>query len=186
MERTWDVIRRYGTQSVMKVGLNQPIMREVLGKLMSSAESDVLTQSVTKDSADNYQITRKQPVKRAKKGLKRLKSRVGRMTVNQRMVKSVVASLAKVSRPNENGQVDCEAPGGGEKEHLIPPMLLAGLISTVLKSKMSAQTLTDTKLGMEVISQCGSGRLDDYKPSRTNMARMKLEGQLSSRLSSHG
>ena len=31
---------------------------------------------------------------------------------------------------------------------------------------------------MEVISQCGSGGLDDYKPSRTNMARMKLEGQL--------
>ena len=29
-----------------------------------------------------------------------------------------------------------------------------------------------------VISQCGSGGLDDYKPSRTNMARMKLEGQL--------
>ena len=26
MERTWDLIRRYGTQSVMKVGLNQPIM----------------------------------------------------------------------------------------------------------------------------------------------------------------
>ena len=36
MERTWDVIRRYGTQSVMKLGLNQPIMREVLGKPMSS------------------------------------------------------------------------------------------------------------------------------------------------------
>ena len=36
----------------------------------------------------------------------------------------------------------------------------------------------DTKLEMEVISQCGSGGLDDYKPSRTNMARMKLEGQL--------
>ena len=31
---------------------------------------------------------------------------------------------------------------------------------------------------MEVISQCGSGGLDDYKPSLTNMARMKLEGQL--------
>ena len=30
IERTWDVIRRYGTQSVMKVGLNQPIMREAL------------------------------------------------------------------------------------------------------------------------------------------------------------
>ena len=36
MERTWDVIRRYGTQSVMKVGFDQPIMREVLEKLMSS------------------------------------------------------------------------------------------------------------------------------------------------------
>ena len=31
---------------------------------------------------------------------------------------------------------------------------------------------------MEIISQCGSEGLDDYMPSRTNMARMKLEGQL--------
>ena len=43
MERTWDVIRRHGTQSVMKVGLNQPIMREVLEKIRNSVESDVLT-----------------------------------------------------------------------------------------------------------------------------------------------
>ena len=58
MERTSDVIRRYGTQSVMKVGLNQTIMREVLEKLMSSVESDVLTESATEDSADDQQITR--------------------------------------------------------------------------------------------------------------------------------
>ena len=31
---------------------------------------------------------------------------------------------------------------------------------------------------MQVISQCGSGGLEDYTPSRTNIARMKLEGQL--------
>ena len=68
MERTWDVIRRYGTQSAMKVGLNQPIMIEVLEKLMSSVESDVLTESVTEDSADDQQIKRKLPVRRAKKG----------------------------------------------------------------------------------------------------------------------
>ena len=67
MERSWDVIRRYGTQSIMKVGLNQPIMREVLVKLV---------------------------------------------------------------------------------------------------------------LEMEIISQCGSGGLEDYRPSRTNMAKLKLEGQL--------
>ena len=65
MERIWDVIRRYGTQSIMKVGLNQPIMREVLEKIMNSVESDVLTESVTEDSADDQQITRKLPVRRA-------------------------------------------------------------------------------------------------------------------------
>ena len=59
MERTRDVIRKYGTQSVMQAGLNQPIMREVLEKLTSSVESDILTESVTKDSADDQQITRK-------------------------------------------------------------------------------------------------------------------------------
>ena len=53
MERSWDVIRRYGTQSKMKVGLNQPIMREVLEKKLNSIESDVLTESLTEDSADD-------------------------------------------------------------------------------------------------------------------------------------
>ena len=118
MEKTWDVIRRYGTQSAMKVGLNQPIMREVLGKLMSSAESDVLTESVTKDSADDQQIARKLPVRRAKKGLKSLKGRIGSKTVNQKLVKSkanaVVASLAKVARPSESGQRDGATLAGGE------------------------------------------------------------------------
>ena len=56
-------------------------------------------------------------------------------------------------------------------------MLLAGLISTASKSKKSAQNLADTKLETEVISQCGSGGLDDYKTSRSNRARMNL-GQL--------
>ena len=54
MERSWDVIRRYGTQSIMKMGLNQPIMREVLEKIMNSMEFDVLTESITEDSADDY------------------------------------------------------------------------------------------------------------------------------------
>ena len=102
MERTWDVIHRYGTQSVMKVGLNQPIMREVLEKLISSVESDVLTESVTEDSADDQQITRKLHVRRAKKGLKRMKGKTRSKTVNQKMVKSkaseMVASLARAAR----------------------------------------------------------------------------------------
>ena len=54
MERTWDVMRGYGTHSVLKVRLNQPIMREFLEKLMNSTEPDDLTESVTEDSADDY------------------------------------------------------------------------------------------------------------------------------------
>ena len=181
MERTWDVIRRYGTQSIMKVGLNQRIMREVLEKIVNSVESDVLTESVTEDSADDQQITRKLPVRRAKKGLKRLKGKTGSRAVNQKVVRSkastVVASLAGVAHLSESGQGDGVLLSGGEKENLIPPMLLAGLTTTATRSKKCARTLADTKLEMEVISQCGSGGLDDYKTSRTNMARMRLEGQ---------
>ena len=119
MERIWDVIRSYGTQSIMKVGLNQPIMREVLEKIVNSVESDVLTESVTEDSADDQQITRKLPVRRAKKGLKRLKRNTGSRAVNQKVVRSkastVVASLAGVAHSSENGQGDGAMLAGEKK-----------------------------------------------------------------------
>ena len=157
-------------------------MREVLEKIMNSVESDVLTESVTEDSADDQQITRKLPVRRAKKGLKRLKGKTGSRAVSQKVVKSkastVVASLAGVARSGESGQGDGAMLAGGEKENLIPPMLLAGLNTTATRSKKNARTLADIKLEREVISQFGSAGLDDYKPSRTNVARMKLEEQL--------
>ena len=86
-----DAVRREG-------GVQQPIMLEVLGKLMSSTESDVLTESVSEDSADDNQIMRKLPIRRATKGLKRLKGRTGSKIVNEKVTKSkanaVVASLA--------------------------------------------------------------------------------------------
>ena len=66
----------------MKVGLNQPIMREVLEKIVNSMESDVLTESVKEDSADDQQGTKKLLVRRAKKGLKRLKGKTGSRVVN--------------------------------------------------------------------------------------------------------
>ena len=146
MERTWDVIRSYGTQSVMNVGLSQPIMRKILEKLMSSEESDVLTESVTEDSADDQQITRKLPVRRVKKGLKRLKVKTGSKTVDQKVVKSkasaVVASLARAARPSDIGQGDGATLAGGEKENLIPPMLLADLTTTATRSKKNARILS--------------------------------------------
>ena len=118
--RSWDVIRRYGTQFIMKVGLNQPIMREVLEKIMNSMESDVLTESVTEDSTDDQQVTKKLPVGRARKGLKRLKGKTGSRAVNQTVVKSkasaVVASLTSAGRSGESGQGDGATLTGGEKE----------------------------------------------------------------------
>ena len=130
MERTWHVIRRYGTQSVLKVGLNQPIMREVLEKIMNSVESDVLTESVTEDSADDQQITRKVPVRRAKKGLNRLKGKTGSRAVNQKVVKSkastVVASLARVARSGESGQGDGATLARGRKREPDTPYAIGG------------------------------------------------------------
>ena len=138
MEKSWDVIRRYGTKKLL--------------------------------------------VRRARKGLKRLKGKSGSRVVNQRVVKSkakaVVTSLISVGRSGESGQRDGATPAGGEKENLIPPMLLAGLTITATRSKKTARTLVDTKLEMEILSQCGSGGLEDYRPSRINMAKLKLEGQL--------
>ena len=106
----------------MKVGLNQPIMREVLEKIMNSMESDVLTESVTEDSADDQPVTKKLPVRRAKKGLKRFKGKTGSRVVNQRVVKSkastVVASLTNAGRTGESGQGDGATLVGKEKENL--------------------------------------------------------------------
>ena len=33
MEEVWTVVQRYGTQSMLKTGLNRPLMREILDKL---------------------------------------------------------------------------------------------------------------------------------------------------------
>ena len=55
-------------------------------------------------------------------------------------------------------------------------MLLAGLISTASKSRKNERT--ETRLEMKAISQCGSGGLENYKPSRPNTAKTKLQGQL--------
>ena len=185
MESTWGIIRRYRTQSAMRVGLSQPIMRELKEKMVESTESDGLTESVTEESAERSPIMRDQRIRRTKKGLRKyksvvrkLKEKVNDKLINPKVVRSkaatVVRSLAKVSRPSKVGQGDGERHGGREKENHVTPMLLAELISTASKAKKQ----NDTRLKMEVISQCGSGGLEDYKPSCKNMAKMKLEGQL--------
>ena len=58
MEEVWTVVQSYGTQSILKVGLNRPLMREVLDKLdeCEGRLSELLIDSVTDESEANSPI----------------------------------------------------------------------------------------------------------------------------------
>ena len=58
MEEVWTVVQKYGTQSILKVGLNQPLMREVLDKLdeWEGRMSELLIDSATDESEANSPI----------------------------------------------------------------------------------------------------------------------------------
>ena len=73
-------------------------------------------------------------------------------------------SLAIVSCSNENGQGCGATHGRREKENLVPLKLSAGLISSASKARKNERTLADSRLEMEVIRQCDSFELEDYKP----------------------
>ena len=58
MEEVWTVVQSYGTQSILKVGLNRPLMREVLDKLeeCEGRLSELLIDSATGESEANSPI----------------------------------------------------------------------------------------------------------------------------------
>ena len=58
MEEVWTVVQSYGTQSILKTGLNRPLMREVLGKLdeCEGRLSELLIDSATDESEANSPI----------------------------------------------------------------------------------------------------------------------------------
>ena len=58
MEEFWTVVQSYGTQSILKTGLNQPLMREVLDKLdeCEGRLSELLIDSATDESEANSPI----------------------------------------------------------------------------------------------------------------------------------
>ena len=55
MEEVWTVVQSYGTQSILKIGLNRPLMREVLDKLdlCEGRLSELLIDSATDESEAN-------------------------------------------------------------------------------------------------------------------------------------
>ena len=58
MEEVWTVVQSYGTQSILKVGLNRPLMREVLDKLdeCEGRLSELLIDLATDESEANSPI----------------------------------------------------------------------------------------------------------------------------------
>ena len=58
MEEVWTVVQSYGTQSILKTGLNRPLMREVLDKLdeCEGRLSELLIDSATDESEANSPI----------------------------------------------------------------------------------------------------------------------------------
>ena len=58
MEEVWTVVQSYGTQSILKIGLNRPLLREVLDKLdeCEGRLSELLIDSVTYESEANSPI----------------------------------------------------------------------------------------------------------------------------------
>ena len=58
MEDVWTVVQSYGTQSILKTGLNRPLMREVLDKLDECEDrlSELLIDSATDESEANSPI----------------------------------------------------------------------------------------------------------------------------------
>ena len=58
MEEIWTVVQSYGTQSILKVGLYRPLMREVLDKLdeCEGRLSELLIDSATDESEANSPI----------------------------------------------------------------------------------------------------------------------------------
>ena len=58
MEEVWTVVQSYGTQSILKLGLNRPLMREVLDKLdeCEGRLSELLIDSATDESEANSPI----------------------------------------------------------------------------------------------------------------------------------
>ena len=188
MEEVWTVVQSYGTQSILKVGLNRPLMREVLDKLeeCKGRLSELLIDSATDESEANSPIKMtpqedkgemvylsrlvidKINEMKMKLGSKMIPRRAGKMKVDSEISIKAVNS-AKRKRFDEAmdlGQGDDQLPGTDRMltdVAMVPPILMAGIKSTGYKSKRSHRILTGATLEMEILSQCGESTMKDFK-----------------------
>ena len=212
MEEVWTVVQSYGSQSFLKVGLNRPLMREVLDEFdeCEGRLSELLINSATDESEANSTIkmTKQEDkgevvyLSRTRKGTMRLKlvidqinemkmklgskvipRRAGKTKVDSEISIKAVNSVKRkrVDEATDLGQGDDRLPGTDRMltdVAMVPPILMAGIKSTVYTSKPSDRILTGATLEMETLSQCGESTMKDFKPSPMNHGKGSVVGQL--------
>ena len=196
MEEVWTVVQSYGTQSILKVGLNRPLMREVLDKLdeCEGRLSELLTPQEDKGEVVYLSRTRRGTMRsklvidkinamKMKLGSRVMPRRVGKTKVDSEIPMKAVnsAKRKRVEEVMDLGQGDYQLPGTDKMLTdiaMVPPILMAGIKSTGYKSKRSDRTLTGATLEMEILSQCGENTMKDFKPSPMNHGKGSVAGQL--------
>ena len=111
MEEVWTVVQSNGTQSILKMGLNRPLMREVLDKLdeCEGRLSELLIDSATDESEANSSIKmtpqedKKEVVylSRTRKGTMRSKILIDRIN-EMKMKPGSKVTLRKLGKTKEN------------------------------------------------------------------------------------
>ena len=118
MEEVWTVVQSYGTQSILKIGLNRPLMREVLDKLdqCEGRLSKLLIDSATDESEANSPIKMtpqedKEEVvylSRIRKGTMRLKVVIDRINETKMKLGSKV-TLRKARKTKVDSEISMKS-----------------------------------------------------------------------------
>ena len=207
MEEVWTVVQSYGTQSILKTGLNRPLMREVLDKLdeCEGRLSELLIDSATDESEANSPIKMTPQddrgevvyLSRIRKGTMRsklvidkineMKMKLGSRVMPRRVGKTKVDSEISMKAVNsaKRKRVE-EAMDLGQGDYQLPgtnrmltDVAMGPLILMAgIKSTGYKSTLTGATLEMEILSQCGESTVKDFKPSPMNHGKGSVAGQL--------
>ena len=127
MEEVWTVVQSYGTQSILKLGLNRPLMREVLDKLdeCDGRLSELLLDSATDESEANSPIKMTPQedegqvvyLSRTRKGTKRSKLVIDKINEMKMKLGSKV-SLRKAGKTKVDSQISIKAVNSAKRKRV--------------------------------------------------------------------
>ena len=206
MEEVWTVVQSYETQSILKVGLNRPLMREVLGKLdeCEGRLSELLIDSATDEIEANSPIKMMpQEVKgevvylsRTREGTMRsklvidkineMKMKLGSKVVSRKAGKTKVDSEISIKAVNsaKRKRVD-EAKDLGQGDDRLPGTdrmltdvaMVPPILMAGVKSTGYKSKRSDRTLTGATLEKRQS-ILKDFEPSPMNHGKGSVVGQL--------